>query len=703
MPSMLAVTLPSSLAPQTALMILLRLRSYTKQVLCYARAWDVVLKAVVLSQHCVMAHLLAADFWIARNDMPNASRALKQAKEAYLLQEGVLTPWEKEYFRGYSLMMQNDLREALRAFVRAVELEPTDLFAVKKSQLLAFVLGGRADMLRATMDPRVQEACATAPYFHAMHAFALEENGRFDDATIAVEKALHVEPHDPWAVHVQAHLFYARGALREGVAWLEARSDHWAQCMSFLYSHCWFHVGLLRLDLDEYAQTLALFDRHVWPHYLQDQDSKRKEANGSAGTGSGEQSGAAQLSPSVADPHNSPSTDGATSFGEALGPLSFPRNDRFYIEDHNAALNLLWRMDIRWAGRGRLRGLEAATSAEAGLNGAEGEAVHAEKKRRLSATGAAASSSSAASATSAAPASPAAAVTSPSSSPGVDVAFPPQKAALSARFEHVVSCLPLPPSQPLSLFGLLQLHALCRAGRLAEAQQVCDLMAHEVRLVADAERRMALSDVLLPSARAIVAAYDADALPAPHDRARAAFALLRTVLYDPPAPVHTAPYDEAPSANGGKDGPPTEPPTGIAPGIAPGMEQGLAKAGAEKEEQLKSTTGAGAETAPTPAAEPAPANGAATSSPTSAASTPNIAHLALSVCRPAHSGRLGCLSASGEQLEVLVEFFLEAAAVAAAAGDEPARQVLLRALEDKRATRGTVLWYHRMQALTGEQ
>ena len=72
---------------------------------------------------------------------------------------------------------------------------------------------------------------------------------------------------------------------------------------------------------------------------------------------------------------------------------------------------------------------------------------------------------------------------------------------------------------------------------------------------------------------------------------------------------------------------------------------------------------------------------------------PPIANLGLTVCRPASATRLGVLAASGEQLEVLVEFFLEAAV---AAGEW---QALTTALRDKRAARHTVQWYHRMHAI----
>lgn len=72
--------------------------------------------------------------------------------------------------------------------------------------------------------------------------------------------------------------------------------------------------------------------------------------------------------------------------------------------------------------------------------------------------------------------------------------------------------------------------------------------------------------------------------------------------------------------------------------------------------------------------------------------SPALAHASL----PGHAARLSCLAASGEQLEVLVEWYVQIAA-------EAGRWKELReVLKDKLKHRGSVQWYHRLDKLAQE-
>jgi hypothetical protein len=283
----------------------------------------------------------------------------------------------------------------------------------------------------------VYRACEGSEFFHGMHAFALEENEKFDEAAASVERALSITQHDPWSIHVQAHLFYARGQLSEGIHWLEDRQQEWSQCMSFLNAHSWFHVALLRLDLDEMDNTRAIWDEHVWPWHSREQ---KGAAAAAAADGEAE---APIASPAAAA---SASQGAEFSFGIPCTPLSFPRHDRSYVEDQNAALNLLWRLELRMC--------STATAAATPSS--------------RSATDAALS---------AAPASP---------------LLPLHSASLTSRWHSVFSALHSPPQQLLSLFGLLQLYALCRLGKLQEAKEVQRTMERQVAETADEQTREAL-------------------------------------------------------------------------------------------------------------------------------------------------------------------------------------------------------------------
>lgn len=46
---------------------------------------------------------------------------------------------------------------------------------------------------------------------------------------------------------------------------LQQHCANWGECMSFMYTHNWFHVGLFQLALGHSADALATFDARVWP------------------------------------------------------------------------------------------------------------------------------------------------------------------------------------------------------------------------------------------------------------------------------------------------------------------------------------------------------------------------------------------------------------------------------------------------------
>jgi len=123
-----------------------------------------------------------------RNDIPNAIRSIRAAESLLPAQQAHLTPRESAYVSGYGAMLSNQLREALGHFQRALDHCPGDLFAVKKVQLLAFVLGGRPDMLAVALRPDIRAACEGKRFFLAMLGFALEENERVSGAQARVMK-----------------------------------------------------------------------------------------------------------------------------------------------------------------------------------------------------------------------------------------------------------------------------------------------------------------------------------------------------------------------------------------------------------------------------------------------------------------------------------------------------------------------------------
>ena len=58
------------------------------------------------------------------------------------------------------------------------------------------------------------------PYVLALHAFGLEESGRYDEAEATGRRALAGAARVPWAIHAVAHVMEMQGRHEEGARWM---------------------------------------------------------------------------------------------------------------------------------------------------------------------------------------------------------------------------------------------------------------------------------------------------------------------------------------------------------------------------------------------------------------------------------------------------------------------------------------------------
>jgi hypothetical protein len=65
------------------------------------------------------------------------------------------------------------------------------------------------------------------PYVLALHAFGLEESGRYAEAEATGRRALAADARVPWAIHAVAHVMEMQGRHDEGLDWMAARRSHW--------------------------------------------------------------------------------------------------------------------------------------------------------------------------------------------------------------------------------------------------------------------------------------------------------------------------------------------------------------------------------------------------------------------------------------------------------------------------------------------
>lgn len=141
---------------------------------------------------------------------------------------------------------------------------PHDVVALAAAHALDFRLGRRA-MLRHRVGQALAAWDPTMPHYAsvlAMHAFGLEENGRYLHAEAAAREALAHQPRHPGAIHTLAHVLEMQGRCHEGLALLDATEPAWIESTGFAVHLAW-HRALFQLDADDPNAALAVYDARI--------------------------------------------------------------------------------------------------------------------------------------------------------------------------------------------------------------------------------------------------------------------------------------------------------------------------------------------------------------------------------------------------------------------------------------------------------
>src|SRR4030095_9541326 len=78
-------------------------------------------------------------------------------------------------------------------------------------------------------------------------------------------RAIELEPDDCWAQHAVTHVMEMQARQAEGIAWMEARRDHWAQDDNGFAFHNWWHTALYHLDQGRVDRVIAIYDGSIRP------------------------------------------------------------------------------------------------------------------------------------------------------------------------------------------------------------------------------------------------------------------------------------------------------------------------------------------------------------------------------------------------------------------------------------------------------
>lgn len=140
---------------------------------------------------------------------------------------------------------------------------PGDALAMKLAQAIRFVLGQPQKMLSSLEQimPAYTDHQALG-FVKGCYAFALEETGNYDAAERAGREGLLLAPNDAWGLHAVAHVYDMTARAEDGLYWMAGQTAAWEHCNNFRF-HVWWHIALMHLDLGQYDEALALYDKEV--------------------------------------------------------------------------------------------------------------------------------------------------------------------------------------------------------------------------------------------------------------------------------------------------------------------------------------------------------------------------------------------------------------------------------------------------------
>lgn len=234
-----------------------------------ARAINILAAAEHDASPIVQACSAAVHMFAESADAPAHARPFI---DRALAGESRCTPRERRFMRAVAAWVDGDILRAIAMHEEQALEFPRDLASLKLGQYHLFNRGDSPGMLRIALAGL--PAAADVPYLHGMLAFAWEQCHLLHEAEAAATRAIAMTRKEPWAHHALAHVMLTQGRIREGQAFLQDVSSTWTGLNSFMVTHNWWHQALFAIELDDHAQALHLYDRHVWgvaKEYSQDQ------------------------------------------------------------------------------------------------------------------------------------------------------------------------------------------------------------------------------------------------------------------------------------------------------------------------------------------------------------------------------------------------------------------------------------------------
>ena len=182
----------------------------------------------------------------------------KAATDAARVAATALSERERSHVEALTLWTSGRVDDAAGAMRAHLDRFPRDVMVFQRLYYVYFWQGRFPEMLELTT--------AMVPHYPGesfalgMHAFALEEAGRCDEAVRTADRALALNPRDAWGVHALAHALYESAAFDTGVTRLPP-AIHPCRGLNWFKNHLLWHLALLHFARGDYARAGAMSRR----------------------------------------------------------------------------------------------------------------------------------------------------------------------------------------------------------------------------------------------------------------------------------------------------------------------------------------------------------------------------------------------------------------------------------------------------------
>ncbi len=219
-----------------------------------AQALDVFRAAAAEDPGLALAHAGVGLTLFLEERFDEARAAIARAKTAAADQ----TPREQSHVEALALLIGGKPAEAERAMREHLDAHPRDLLVLQRLYFVWFWQGRFPEMLDLTNS--LARHYPGDSFVLGLHAFALEQAGRCDDAVRVARAALTRNPRDAWAVHAFAHALYEMAAFDTGLTRLPA-AIHPCQHLGWFRNHLLWHLTLMHLSRGDYDRAVRLSRR----------------------------------------------------------------------------------------------------------------------------------------------------------------------------------------------------------------------------------------------------------------------------------------------------------------------------------------------------------------------------------------------------------------------------------------------------------